>query len=74
MDGNNQRPRGDSNMQSDAPHKQSSSTPLRAAVARPENQEFNVAGQDFGGLPLGKHHTFGPEPSVSPHSRWAYIF
>ncbi|KAF9341849.1 hypothetical protein BGZ91_000887, partial [Linnemannia elongata] len=54
MDGNNQRPRGDSNMQSDAPHKQSSSTPLRAAVARPENQEFNVAGQDFGGLPLDK--------------------
>lgn len=40
-------------MQSHAPNKQSSSTPLRAAVARPENQEFNVAGEDFGGLPLG---------------------
>ncbi|KAF9543241.1 hypothetical protein EC957_001037 [Mortierella hygrophila] len=54
MDGNNRRPRGDSNMQSYAPNNQSSSTPLRAAIARPENQEFNVAGHDFGGLPLDK--------------------
>jgi hypothetical protein len=53
MDGNNQRPRGDSSMQSHAPNKQSSSTPLRVAVARPENQEFDIAGEDFGGLPLG---------------------
>ncbi|KAG0288187.1 hypothetical protein BGZ96_007993 [Linnemannia gamsii] len=69
MDGNNQRPHGDSGMQSHAPNKQSSSTPLRAAVARPENQEFNVAGEDFGGLPLDKavkdsirSRKKGPEP------------
>lgn len=73
MDGNNQRPRGDFNMQSDAPKNKSSSTPLRAAVARPENQEFNVAGQDFGGLPLGKQHTCRLAPCVSPHFRVAYI-
>ncbi|KAF9144300.1 hypothetical protein BGX30_013247 [Mortierella sp. GBA39] len=54
MDGSNRRPHGDSNMQSYAPNNQSSYTPLRAAIARPENQEFNVAGHDFGGLPLDK--------------------
>ncbi|KAF9097877.1 hypothetical protein BGX23_007779 [Mortierella sp. AD031] len=57
MDNNKKRPqirRADSNVQSEASNDTSRSTPLRAAVARPENQEFNIAGQDFGGLPLDK--------------------
>ncbi|KAG0270745.1 hypothetical protein BGZ95_001581, partial [Linnemannia exigua] len=58
MDGKKNRPqigRADSNMQSVSPdNTKSSSAPLRAAVARPENQEFSVAGPDFGGLPLDK--------------------
>ncbi|KAF9102935.1 hypothetical protein BGX29_003989 [Mortierella sp. GBA35] len=57
MDNNKKRPqirRADSNMQSEASNDTSRSTPLRAAVARPENQEFNIAGQDFGGLLLDK--------------------
>ncbi|KAG0214069.1 hypothetical protein BGX33_002500 [Mortierella sp. NVP41] len=57
MDNNKKRPqirRADSNVQSEASNDTSRSTPLRAAVARPENQEFNIAGQDFGDLPLDK--------------------
>ncbi|KAF9902369.1 hypothetical protein EC991_005003 [Linnemannia zychae] len=57
MDGNKKRPqigRADSNMQSGSPDNTSSSAPLRSAVARPDHQEFNVGGPDFGGLPLDK--------------------
>jgi len=39
----------DSNMQSEQ-HEHSSSRPMRVAAMRPENQEFKVAGEDFGGL------------------------
>ncbi|GJJ74063.1 hypothetical protein EMPS_06421 [Entomortierella parvispora] len=49
MSGRPRRDHDDSNMQSDQ-HEHASSRPMRVAAMRPENQEFKVAGEDFGGL------------------------